>query len=87
MSDIETTFGRLTTEHIGKWAVGGDEINGATRVRSDFPCQLSDRPAEPLGAKARVWGDRMNPDNQGCTLVAVPMLLLFVVLVLAWWTR
>lgn len=29
----------------------------------------------------------MNPDNQGCTLVAVPMLLLFVVLVLAWWTR
>ena len=29
----------------------------------------------------------MNPDNQGCRLVAVPMLLLFVVLVLAWWTR
>jgi hypothetical protein len=29
----------------------------------------------------------MNPDNQGCSLVVVPMLLLFVVLVLAWWTR
>lgn len=29
----------------------------------------------------------MNPDNQGCTLVAIPMLLLAVVLVLAWVTR
>lgn len=29
----------------------------------------------------------MNPDNQGCAVVAIPLLLLFVVLVLAWWTR
>jgi len=29
----------------------------------------------------------MNPDNQGCAVVAIPLLLLAVVLVLAWVTR